>query len=153
MALQSRGLIPEALFYYGRAAEGADPQIRRVALIEKARLATGYAASLYKTGVLGEACRYWLVSIEAAPDKVNGFFGAGRAFRNMADYSSAMKYFESVFKMTTQPCLLSDIENDLGDCWYRLGHPNEARKYYMASRKRHDRNYRALKTLSESYYK
>ena len=48
VALQSRGLIPEALFYYGRAAEGADPQIRRVALIEKARLATGYAASLYK---------------------------------------------------------------------------------------------------------
>jgi tetratricopeptide (TPR) repeat protein len=150
---KSRGLIPEALFYYDRAAEGGDPQLRRVALIEKASLAAGYAASLYKTGVIGEACRYWLVSIEAAPDKISGFFGAGRAFRDMADYSSAIKYFQPVFKKTTQPCLLSDIENDLGDCWYRLGHPDEARKYYMASRKRHDRNYRALKTLSESYYK
>ena len=127
--------------------------MRRVALIEKASLAAHYAGSLYKTGVIGEACRYWLVSIEAAPDKINGFFGAGRAFRDMADYSSAIKYFEPVFKKTTQPCLLSDIENDLGDCWYRLGHLDVARKYYTASRKRHDRNYRALKTLTESYYK
>ena len=44
VAFQSRGLIPEALFDYGRAAEGGDPQMRRVALIEKARLATRYAA-------------------------------------------------------------------------------------------------------------
>lgn len=153
MSLQSRGLTPEALFYYGQAADGGDPQVRRVALLQKAGLASRYAGTLYKQGVTGDACRYWLVSIEAAPDKINGFFGAGRAFRDMADYSSAIKYFESVFKKTTQPCLLSDIENDLGDCWYRLGHPDEARKYYMASRKRHDRNYRALKTLSESYYK
>ena len=29
---------PEALFYYGRAADGGDPHVRRVALVEKARL-------------------------------------------------------------------------------------------------------------------
>jgi len=35
-----------------------------------------------------------------------------------------------------------------------LGHPDVARKYYMASRKMHDRaNFRALKTLTESYYR
>jgi tetratricopeptide (TPR) repeat protein len=150
---QSRGLTQEALFYYGQAADGGDPNVRRVALVEKARLASRYAGTLYKEGVIGDACRYWLVSIEAAPDKVNGFFGAGRAFHDMADYSTAIKYFEPVFHKSSQPCLFSDVENDLGDCWYKLGHPDLARKYYMSSRKRHDRNYRALKTLSESYYK
>ena len=151
---QSRGLTQEALFYYGQAADGGNPQVRRVALLEKARLAARYAATLYKQGGIGDACRYWLLSIEAAPDKLNGFFGAGRAFHDMADYSAAIKYFEPVFYKTSQPCLLADIENDLGDCWYRLGHPDVARKYYMASRKMHDRkDFRALKTLTESYYR
>ncbi len=154
VALQSRGLVPEALFYYDRAAEGDDPQLRRVALIEKARLAGHYAGSLYKTGVIGGACHYWLVSIEAAPDKVNGFFGAGRAFRDMGDYSSAIKHFEPIFEKTSQPNLLADAESELGDCWYRLGHPAMAREYYMASRKWADtENFRALKSLTESYYK
>ena len=45
VAFQSRGLTQEALFYYGQAAEGGDPQVRRVALIEKARLAARYAAT------------------------------------------------------------------------------------------------------------
>ena len=151
---QSRGLTEEALFYYGQAADGGDPQLRRVALLEKARLASHYAATLYKQGGIGAACRYWLVSIEAAPDKLNGFFGAGRAFNDMADYSTAIKYFEPVFHKTSQPALVADIEDDLGDCWYKLGHPDVARKYYMASRKMHDRaNFRALKTLTESYYR
>ena len=151
---QSRGLTEEALFHYGQAADGGDPQVRRVALLEKARLAAQYAATLYKEGGIGEACRYWLLSIEAAPDKLNGFFGAGRAFQNMADYSRAITYFEPVYQKTSQPCLLADIEADLGDCWYKLGHPEVARRYYMASRKTHNRaNFRALKTLTESYYR
>jgi tetratricopeptide (TPR) repeat protein len=154
VVFQSRGLTEEALFYYGQAADGGDPELRRVALVAKAGLASRYAATLYKQGGIGEACRYWLISIEAAPDRINGFFGAGRAFHDMADYSRAIKYFEPVFHKTSQACLLADIENDLGDCWYRLGHPNVARKYYMASRKLHDRqDFRALKTLTESYYR
>jgi tetratricopeptide (TPR) repeat protein len=152
--LQVRGLIPEALFEYGRAADGGDLQLRRVALAEKARLASRYAGSLYKQGATGDACRYWLVSIEANPKEINGFFGAARAFHDMADYSVAIKYFEQTFTKTSQPCLIADIANDLGDCWYKLGHSDTARKYYMASRKWHDRvNFRALKTLTESYYK
>lgn len=154
VSLQSRGLIPEALFYYGRAAGEGDPEVRRVALLEKAELASRYAGTRYKQGVTGDACRYWLVSIEAAPDKVNGFFGAGRAFHDMADYSTAIKYFEPIFHKTSQRNLLADAESDLGDCWYKLGHPDVARKCYVASRKWDDRaNYRALKTLTESYYK
>jgi tetratricopeptide (TPR) repeat protein len=154
VSLQSRGLIPEALFEYSRAADGGNPQVRRVALVEKARLAAHYGGTLFKEGVIGEACRYWLMSIDADPDRINGFLGAGRAFRDMADYSSAIKYFEPIFKKTSQPNLLADTESELGDCWYKLGHPDMARKYYMASRKREDRaNFRALKTLTESYYK
>jgi len=92
--------------------------------------------------------------MEAVPDRSNGYFGAGRASLDMAAYSMAIKYFETVFHKTSQPCLLADIENDLGDCWYRLGDPNLARKYYTASSKRHVRsNFRALKTLTESYYR
>ena len=154
LVFQSRGLTEEALFCYAQAANGGDPELRRVALVEKAGLASRYAATLYKQGRIGEACRYWLISIEAVPDRSNGFFGAGRALLDMADYSMAIKYFEHVFHKTSQPCLLADIETDLGDCWYRLGHPNLARKYYMASRKLHDRqDFRALKALTESYYR
>lgn len=152
--LQARGLVPEALFEYGRAASGDDLQLRRVALTEKAKLASLYASSLYKKGVTGDACRYWRVSIEANPQQINGFFGAARAFHDMADYSVAIKYFEQIFTKTSQPCLIADIANDLGDCWYKLGHSDTARRYYMASRKWHDRvNFRALKTLTESYYR
>lgn len=152
--LQARGLVPEALFEYGRAANGGDPQLRRVALTEKAKLAARYASTLYKKGVTGDACRYWLVSVEANPQEINGFFGAARAFHDMADYSVAIKYFEQIFTKTSQPCLIADIANDLGDCWYKLGHSDTARKYYLASRKWHDRvNFRALKTLTESYYR
>jgi hypothetical protein len=152
--LQARGLVPEALFEYGRAASGDDLQLRRVALTEKAKLASLYASSLYKKGVTGDACRYWRVSIEANPQVINGFFGAARAFHDMADYSVAIKYFEQIFTKTSQPCLIADIANDLGDCYYKLGHSDTARKYYMASRKWHDRvNFRALKTLTESYYR
>jgi tetratricopeptide (TPR) repeat protein len=152
--LQARGLIPEALFEYGRAANEGDLQLRRVALIEKARLAARYAGTLYKQGVIGEACRYWLISAEANPEAVNGFFGAARSYHDMADYSVAIKYFEQIFTKTSQPCLIADIANDLGDCWYRLGDSDTARKYYMISRKWHDRvNFRALKTLTESYYR
>jgi tetratricopeptide (TPR) repeat protein len=152
--LQARGLVPEALFEYGRAASGDDLQLRRVALTEKAKLASLYASTLYKKGVTGEACRYWRVSIEANPQLINGFFGAARAFHDMADYSVAIRYFEQIFTKTSQPCLIADIANDLGDCWYKLGHSDTARKYYMASRKWHDRvNFRALKTLTESYYR
>jgi tetratricopeptide (TPR) repeat protein len=152
--LQARGLVPEALFEYGRAANGSNPELRRVALTEKAKLASHYASTLYKTGMPGEACRYWLVSIEANPEGINGRFGAARAFHDMADYSKAIRYFEQIFTKTSQPCLIADVANDLGDCWYKLGHSDKARNYYMASRKWHDRvNYRALKTLTESYYK
>jgi hypothetical protein len=152
--LQARDLVPEALFEYGRAATGDDPKLRRVALTEKAKLASLYASTLYKKGVTGDACRYWRVSIEANPQAINGFFGAARAFHDMADYSVAIKYFEQIFTKTSQPCLIADIANDLGDCWYKLGHSDTARKYYMASRKWHDRvNFRALKTLTESYYR
>lgn len=154
VVLQTRGLIPQALFEYSRAVNGNDLQLRHVALVEKARLASHYASTLYKQGMPGDACRYWLVSIEADPDKVSGFFGAGRALHDMADYSAAIKYFESIFKKTSEPNLLADIENDLGDCWYRLGNLDTGRKHYMASRKWDDRaNFRALKTLTESYYK
>src|SRR5204863_277533 len=132
---QSRGLTEEALFYYGQAADGADPQLRRVALLEKARLASHYAATLYKQGGIGAACRYWLVSIEAAPDKLNGFFGAGRAFNDMADYSTAIKYFEPVFHKTSQPALVADMEDDLGACWSKLSHTDVARTYHIAFRK------------------
>jgi len=152
--LQARGLVPEALFEYDRAARGGDLQLRRVALTEKAKLASHYASTLYKKGVTGDACRYWRVSIEANPQEINGLFGAARAFHDMADYSVAIKYFEQIFTKTSQPCLIADIANDLGDCWYKLGHSDTARKYYMASRKWHDRvNFRALKTLTESYYR
>jgi len=154
LVFQSRGLTEEDLFCYAQAANGGDPELRRVALVEKAGLASRYAATLYKQGRIGEASRYWLISMQAVPDRSNGFFGAGHALLDMADYSMAIKYFETVFHKTSQPCLLADIENDLGDCWYRLGDPNLARKYYAASRKRHVRsNFRALKTLTESYYR
>jgi len=154
VALQLRGLIPEALFEFDRAANGGAPELRRVALVEKARLASHYASTLYRQGVIGDACRYWLVSIESDPEKINGFFGAGRAFRDMADYAAAIKHFEPILKKTAQPTLLADTESDLGDCWYRLGHLEMARKYYMASRKWDDRaNFRALKTLTDSYYR
>ncbi|PYJ30552.1 MAG: hypothetical protein DME90_03135 [Verrucomicrobia bacterium] len=117
-------------------------------------VASLYASTLYKKGVTGDACRYWRVSIEANPQEINGFFGAARAFHDMADYSVAIKYFEQILTKTSQPCLIADIANDLGDCWYKLGHSDTARKYYMASRKWHDRvNFRALKTLTESYYR
>jgi hypothetical protein len=152
--LQLRGLVPEALFEYGRAANEGDLQLRRVALTEEARLASRYAGTLYKKGVTGAASHYWLLSIEANPKEINGFFGAARAFHDMADYSVAIKYFEQIFTKTSQPCLIADIANDLGDCWYKLGHSDTARRYYMASRKWHDRvNFRALKTLTESYYR
>lgn len=154
VALQLRGLIPEALFQYSRAADAGDPLVHRIALEEKARLASHYAGTIYRRGVPGDACRYWLLSIEADPDMINGFFGAGRAFYDMADYPAAIKYFEPLFKKTSQPNLLSDTESYLGDCWYKLGHLDKARRYYMASRAWDDRaNFRALKTLTESYYK
>jgi len=79
---------------------------------------------------------------------------AARAFSDMADYSTAIKYFELVFHKTSQRCLLADVQNNIGECWYKLGQPDVARKYYMASRKLHDRSdFRALKTLTESYYR
>jgi tetratricopeptide (TPR) repeat protein len=154
-ALQSRGLVQEALWEYTRTADDAgDSQLRHVALEEKARLASHYADTLYRRGVIGDACHYWQISVEANPNLVNGFFGAGRAFYDMAAYPAAIKHFEVVFRKTSQMNLLSDTASYLGDCYYKLGEVDRARRYYMASRDWDDRlNFRALKTLTESYYK
>ena len=72
----------------------------------------------------------------------------------MAAYPAAIKHFEVVFHKTSQINLLSDTASYLGDCYYKLGEVDKARRYYMASRDWDDRlNFRALKTLTESYYK
>lgn len=152
--LNSRGLQPEALFQYSRAAATGDQQVRRIALLEKAAVAARYAGTLYRQGVIGDAFHYWQISIEAAPNLINAYYGAGRASYDVADYRRAIKYLDPVFEKTSQNSLLANTYNYLGDCYYRLGDLDDARSYYMASRKSDDRsNFRALKTLTESYYR
>ncbi|MGB8342175.1 MAG: tetratricopeptide repeat protein [Chthoniobacterales bacterium] len=152
--LQARGLVPEALFAYTRAANTDDAPLKRVALEEKARLASHYAGALYGKGSIGEAAHYWDISIAADPRLVDGYFGAGRANYDVADYPAAIKYLEPLLNKTSQFNVLSDAASYLGDCYYRMGQVEKARKWYMASRDYDDRaNFRALKTLTESYYK
>jgi tetratricopeptide (TPR) repeat protein len=152
--LQARGLIPEALFAYTRAADANDPVLKQISLEEKSRLASQYAGTLYGQGSIGDAAHYWEISIAATPELLYGYFGAARAKYDMADYAESIRYWEPLFKKTSQANLLSDIASYLGDCYYRLGQIERARRWYMASRDYHDRaNFRALKTLTESYYK
>ncbi|MEO8440590.1 MAG: hypothetical protein ABI540_10265 [Spartobacteria bacterium] len=153
-SLQQRGLVPEALAQFDQAASLSNSPLKQIALEEKSRLASHYAGTLYRQGAIGEASHYWQISIAAEPEWISGYFGVGRAKYDVAAYPDAIKYFESLLTKTSQSNLLSDTANYLGDCYYRIGEVEQARKWYIASRAFDDRaNFRALKSLTESYYK
>jgi tetratricopeptide (TPR) repeat protein len=153
-SLERENLIPEALFELSEVERDGDPACRLVARDEIAQVARDYGRALYKAGAISEANKQWAAAIAARPDLVASHYMAGQGMYDTADYSRAIGHFESVLSLTTQPVLRANALSGIGDSHYKLGDVELARLSYLASRKAYDvENYRALKSLTSSYFR
>jgi hypothetical protein len=66
----------------------------------------------------------------------------------------SIDYLRQAMARTKEATLTADLRSTLGDCYFKLGDVETARSYYLSSRAADDRkNFRALKSLTEDYYR
>jgi Flp pilus assembly protein TadD len=146
--------MPQALFELNQASATAKPDLALIVQKEVDRVAQKYGKELYARGNLGDAKKQFELSAAVHPNQIAAYYLAGACCYEMSDYSAAIDYFNKALLRTNQRTLRADIRSSLGDCYFKLGNVELARSYYLASRLADDRkNYRALKSLTESYYR
>jgi tetratricopeptide (TPR) repeat protein len=144
----------QALFELDQAAMQAEPPLADVIRKEKSKVAQDYGKDLYLHGLIGEARRQLEIGIAASPERVAGYYLAGICYYQASDYGQGIDYFQRAIKRTSENTLIADLRTSLGDCYFKLGDVNTARSFYLSSRLADDRkNYRALKSLTEDYYR
>jgi energy-coupling factor transporter transmembrane protein EcfT len=144
----------QALFELEQAGQGAGPELLAVIRRQINGVAQGYGKDLYGHGQIGEARKQLEIAIQSAPDLAAGYYLAGICSYELSDYGLGISYLRRALARTTQPSLIADLRTSLGDCYFKMGDVDTARSYYLTSRLADDRkNYRALKSLTEDYYR
>jgi tetratricopeptide (TPR) repeat protein len=137
-----------------RAVANAGPELAEVVRREKSRVAEEYGKGLYSQGLLGEARKQLELAVAANPAPVAGYYLVGQCCYQASDYYAGIAYFTHGLSRTRQRTLIADLRTSIGDCYFKLGDVSTARSYYLASRAANDQwNYRALKSLTEDYYR
>ena len=146
--------VYEALFELDQAAAQAGPVLADVVRKEKSDTAQIYGKDLYLHGQIGEARKQIELAISATPERVSGYYLVAVCCYQSSDYAQAVDYLNRALARTREATLTADLRSTLGDCYFKLGDVDTARSYYMSSRAADDRkNFRALKSLSEDYYR
>jgi Tfp pilus assembly protein PilF len=147
-------LVYQALFELDQAAAGAGPVLADVVRKEKSDAAQIYGKDLYVQGRIGEAGKQLEIAIAATPERVTGYYLAGVCCYETSDYALGIGFFRRALPLTSQPTLVATLRSSLGDCYFKLGDVETARSFYLRSRAADDRkNFRALKSLTQDYYR
>lgn len=148
------GKVYNALFELDQAAAQAEQPLADVIRKEKSDTAQDYGRDLYLHGLIGEARKQLELAIAATPERVAGYYLAGVCCYETSDYARAINYLQGAMDRTREATLVADLRSSLGDCYFKLGDVNTARSFYLYSRAADDRkNFRALKSLSEDYFR
>jgi tetratricopeptide (TPR) repeat protein len=146
--------VYQALFELDEAAARAEPALAAIIRKVKSDTAQVYGKDLYLHGLIGEARKQLEIAIAATPERVAGYYLAGVCCYEGSDYVLSIDYLRRALTRTSEATLTADLRSTLGDCYFKLGDVNTARGYYMSSRAADDRkNFRALKSLAEDYYR
>jgi tetratricopeptide (TPR) repeat protein len=146
--------IEQSLFEWRQALQGAKPALATVIAGEMNTLTGLYAAQLYGRGAIGEARTMLEIATSVLPRQLSGYYLGGMCCYQLADYYTAIGRYKEALLHTTEPSITADIRSCLGDCYFKLGDIETARRYYLASvAADNEHNFRALKSLTEAYYK
>jgi hypothetical protein len=136
------------------AGTTTDPELADVVRREKGKVAEEYGKGLYSQGLIGEARKQFEIALQANPVPASIYFLIGQCCYEASDYFAGIAYFQQGATRTRQPSLVADFRTSIGDCYFKLGDVNTAHDYYLSSRVANDQwNYRALKSLTEDYYR
>jgi tetratricopeptide (TPR) repeat protein len=146
--------VYQAIFELDQAAMRAELPLTDVIRKVKSDTAQTYGKDLYLHGQIGEARKQIEVAISATPERVSGYYLAAVCCYQGSDYALGIDYLNRALARTKEATLTADLRSTLGDCYFKLGDVDTARSYYLSSRAADDRkNFRALKSLSEDYYR
>ncbi|MBV8485172.1 MAG: tetratricopeptide repeat protein [Verrucomicrobia bacterium] len=146
--------IEQALFEWQQALPQAEGALSDVIRREIVNLTMVYGAQLYTRGQMGDAKRMLEIATTVWPQQLSGYYLDGMCYFELADYYTAIGRFKEALLHTSEPSLIADIRSCLGDCYFKLGDVETARRYYLASiAADNEHNFRGLKSLTETYYK
>jgi tetratricopeptide (TPR) repeat protein len=146
--------VYQALFELDQAVPRAEQPLTDVIRKMKSDTAQTYGKDLYLHGQIGQARKQIEVAIAATPERVSGYYLAAVCCYESSDYALGIDYLNHALERTREATLTADLRSTLGDCYFKLGDVDTARSYYLSSRAADDRkNFRALKSLSEDYYR
>jgi tetratricopeptide (TPR) repeat protein len=146
--------VYQALFELDQAAPQAGPVLADVIRKLRSDTAQVYGKDLYLHGQIGQARKLNELAIAATPERVSGYYLAAVCCYESSDYALSIDYLRQAMARTREATLTADLRSTLGDCYFKLGDVETARSYYLSSRAADDRkNFRALKSLTEDYYR
>ena len=146
--------IEQALFEWQQALQNAEPVLANVIRREIVSLTAVYGSQLYARGEIGEARKMFELAISMWPQQLSGYYLSGMCSFQLADYYAGIDRFKQALLHTGEPSLIADIRSCLGDCYFKVGDVETARRYYLGSvAADNEHNFRGLKSLTEGYFK
>jgi tetratricopeptide (TPR) repeat protein len=146
--------MQQALFEWDEAMRSATPRLLPVIRAAIVDLTQVYANQLYAAGEIGEARRMLELSVLNQPQQLTGYYLGGMCCFEMGEYYAAVDRFKQALTHTAEPSIIADIRSCLGDCYFKIGDIETARRYYLGSvAADNEHNFRGLKSLTEGYYK
>ena len=134
LELQQANEYEPAIFELGRAAEAGSPLAATVRR-ESAKTRVELGLALYQAGGVGGAVTSWQLALADDPTQevyvlpylARGYFDLGR-------YEDALQAVDRLVKIISDHrSMVADVYSLGGDCYAKLGHDDDARRYYNLS--------------------
>ena len=132
--LRKAGQYETAIFELERAAI-APSRVGKVARRAVAQTRYEYGIALYRAGGIGAAVTSWqrALSSDVSMSYVLPYLAQGNF--ELSRYQSALETLATIIKITSHNTLLANAYSLTGDCYAKLGHDADARRYYRLSLK------------------
>jgi tetratricopeptide (TPR) repeat protein len=127
------GNYKAALGEYLLGAQEANEPLKTV---HRKRIAWSYADGgilLYRKGLYGPASGYWEQSLAFDAAQLQAPYFLARAYFEQTRYEQSIAMSRFLLTRSRNPLLNANLQFNIGDCYWRLGDFNQARRAYEAS--------------------
>lgn len=137
-----------AVFEYQKALDLSSGDIRKLFIRSLEELYNVAGLREYTRGNSSYGVQMWEKAQQLNPSEIQTYYYLSKAYYDSGNYQKAVSYGEKFLSLSQNDILNSNINANLGDCYYKLGNPVQGRRYYERAKKLDMfGNYRILKSL------
>lgn len=125
-----QGRYDMAVFEYQKALDLSTGDMRKLVVRSMGELYNIAGLKEYIRGNSSYGIQMWEKAQQLNPLEMQTYYYLSKAYYDSGDYHKAVSYGERFLSLSGNKILNSNINANIGDCYYKLGDPVKGRTYY-----------------------